>query len=257
MIPKIIHYCWFGDGQLTTLEKKCIASWKTNCPGYQIKLWNEKNFDANFCEFTKEAYRLGKYAFVADVARLYALNREGGVYVDTDMLVVGSLDPFLSHDFFTGEYRKGALNAAILGSINDNQIIKELLDYYKQLKFDFHNPITIPEVFDHFLLKNQSVKIHASHVFYPLPLERKEEDYRNYLTIDSVAVHLWNHSWKNEWSLLNEFRFFAALKFYIKNSIKYSEEYKNSNHHKLFFSKFWLKLKVYFYNLIFKKKTDE
>ncbi|WP_144603307.1 glycosyltransferase [Algoriphagus algorifonticola] len=254
MIPKIIHYCWFGSANPSALELKCMASWEKYCPDYQIKLWNEDNFNINYSEFTREAYSLGKYAFVSDVARLYALQQEGGVYLDTDMLIVGSLNSFLSHDLFTGEYKKGALNAAILGSKIGNQIVKELLDYYKKLEFDFHNPITIPEVFDHFLLKNQSVKIYASDVFYPLPLDKKEEDYRTYLTKDSVAVHLWNHSWKNEMSLLNEFKFIAALKFYITNSIKYGEEYKKSNQRKLFFSKFWLKLKVYFYSLIFKRK---
>ena len=75
MIPKTIHYCWFGKGEMTSLEKKCIASWKKYCPDYQIKLWNEENFPIDYCEFTKEAYRIGKYAFVSDVARLYAIQK--------------------------------------------------------------------------------------------------------------------------------------------------------------------------------------
>ena len=75
MIPKIIHYCWFGGKPLPELAKKCIASWKKYCPDYEIKEWNESNFDLNACTYVKEAYDSKKYAFVSDYARFDILYR--------------------------------------------------------------------------------------------------------------------------------------------------------------------------------------
>lgn len=254
MIPKIIHYCWFGPAKPSALELRCMASWKKYCPDYDIKLWNEDNFDVNYCEFTKEAYRLGKYAFVSDVARLYALQHEGGVYLDTDMLLLKNINEFLHDSFFTGEYKKGALNAAIIGSISNFQLIENLLTYYQQITFDFQKPKTIPEVFDNYIKSNSDVKIYSKEYFYPLPFDKKDKDYRTFLSNNSYAVHLWNHSWKDEMSLLNDFRFISALKVYLKNSRRYHHEYKAANRHSLFFSKFRLKLKAYIHQMIFTNK---
>lgn len=254
MIPKIIHYCWFGHAKLSDLELKCMASWKKHCPDYQIKLWNEDNFDVNYCEFTKEAYRLGKYAFVSDVARLYALQQEGGIYLDTDMLLVKSFSDLINQEFFLGDHIQGKIGLGIIGSVKNHDILNKVLVNYRNEQFNLIKPKLIPDLFDQLLQdERKSIRVYEPDYFYALPFEQKEKDFQEFLTNNSYAVHLWNHSWKNELSLLNDFKFFAALKFYINNSIKYSEEYKNSNQHKLFFSKFWLKLKVYFYNLIFKK----
>lgn len=92
MIPKIIHYCWFGRGGYPESVIKCIESWKKYCPDYEIIEWNEDNFDVNYNDFTKEAYEAKRYAFVSDVARLYALTQYGGVYVDTDVEIIRPLD---------------------------------------------------------------------------------------------------------------------------------------------------------------------
>ena len=85
MIPKIIHYCWFGRNPLTKMAKKCIASWRKYCPDYEIIEWNEDNFDIDYCPYVREAYDAKKWAFVSDVARLYALVKMGGIYMDTDV----------------------------------------------------------------------------------------------------------------------------------------------------------------------------
>ena len=94
MIPKIIHYCWFGRGEKPELAKRCIASWKKHCPDYEIKEWNEDNFDINSYPYAKEAYDKRRLAFVSDVVRLYALYQEGGIYMDTDVEVLKPLDRF-------------------------------------------------------------------------------------------------------------------------------------------------------------------
>ena len=102
MIPKIIHYCWFGPNKLNNTAINCIKSWKKNLPDYQIKLWNEKNVNLDI-PFVNKAYAANKYAFVSDYIRLWAIYNEGGIYLDTDMLVLKSLDPFLNYSCFLGK----------------------------------------------------------------------------------------------------------------------------------------------------------
>ena len=102
MIPKKIHYCWFGHGEMPKLAKKCIKSWNKYCPDYEIKEWNEDNFDIDKYPYVREAYDNRKFAFVTDVVRLYAIYTEGGIYMDTDVEVLKPLDPFLKHIAFSG-----------------------------------------------------------------------------------------------------------------------------------------------------------
>ena len=102
MIPKTIHYCWFGRGELTPLAKKCIASWRQFFPDYEIKEWNEDNFDVNIISYTADAYEAGKYAFVSDYARFWVLYHFGGVYFDTDVEVIRPIDSVLEKGPFMG-----------------------------------------------------------------------------------------------------------------------------------------------------------
>ena len=88
MIPKVIHYCWFGRNSLPESARKCIASWKQFLPGYEIKEWNEDNFDVNCIPYIKQAYEAGKFAFVSDYARFWVLYNHGGIYFDTDVEVI-------------------------------------------------------------------------------------------------------------------------------------------------------------------------
>lgn len=108
MIPKIVHYCWFGGAEMPPLVRWCMKSWKKHLPDYQFKLWNESNFDVASVPFVKEAYEARKYAFVADYVRLYALYTEGGIYLDSDERVLKPLDKFLHYDFVAAhEYHPG------------------------------------------------------------------------------------------------------------------------------------------------------
>ena len=102
MIPKIIHYCWFGRGPMPELSRKCIDSWHMHMPDYEFKLWNEDCFDISSNQYVKEAYEAKKYAFVSDYVRLLALYREGGIYMDTDVEVFKSYDPLLNLTGFIG-----------------------------------------------------------------------------------------------------------------------------------------------------------
>ncbi len=203
---------------MTELELGCIQSWKTILPEYEIKLWNEINFDFSTYAFSADAYKVGKYAFVADVCRLHALYQEGGIYLDTDMLVLKSLDDLLDSEFFLGEEREGIVNAAIVGSVKGNPLILDLLSKYGEINFKHEKPLDIP-TFLTLNLNKSAVKIYPAAYFYPIPFSKKGQDFRPHLQPETYAVHLWNHSWKTEWSHLHDKSFSKALKAYFERII--------------------------------------
>ena len=102
MIPKVIHYCWFGGSELPEYVERCIQSWKKFCPDYQIKRWDESNYNFEKYPFCREAYEKKKWAFVSDVARLDIVYSEGGIYLDTDVELIKSLDDLLIEHAFMG-----------------------------------------------------------------------------------------------------------------------------------------------------------
>ena len=130
MIPKIIHYCWFGRGEKPELAVKCIESWKKYLPDYEIKEWNEDNFDIAQNQYVKEAYDNRKFAFVTDYVRLYAIYHEGGVYMDTDVEVIGRYDQFLHHHAFSGFETDGNVPTGMMAAEKGSVWAKELLDQY-------------------------------------------------------------------------------------------------------------------------------
>lgn len=135
MIPKIIHYCWFGHGRKSEQIQKCIASWKKNLPDYEIVEWNESNFDVNVSIYSKQAYEARKWAFVSDYARLYVLKDRGGIYLDTDMEILKPLDEFLDGEMFLGFETNDIVQAGVIGACPKNQFIQELLSVYDSTNF--------------------------------------------------------------------------------------------------------------------------
>lgn len=135
MIPKKIHYCWFGGNPLPEDVKGYIASWRKYCPDYEIIEWNESNFDINCCAYVKEAYGAKKWAFVTDYVRLYALYHHGGIYMDTDVEVVKPLDELLKYSAFSGYESKTSIPTGTMGACRDNEWIKMLLDDYNDRHF--------------------------------------------------------------------------------------------------------------------------
>ena len=135
MIPKIIHYCWFGGNPLPVQAQKCIDSWKKYCPDYTIKQWDETNFDLSYCTYVKEAVESKKWAFVTDVVRLYALFNEGGVYMDSDVEVLKPLDDILKYKAISGFQDKDYIPTGIMASEKGHHLIKELLDQYNDIHF--------------------------------------------------------------------------------------------------------------------------
>lgn len=142
MIPKVIHYCWFGRNPLPELAVKCIASWKKYLPDYEIKEWNEDNFDVNSIPYTAEAYQAKKYAFVSDYARFWILYKYGGLYFDTDVEVIKNMDEIIARGPFMGcENKASGTNVASvapglgLGVNPGFALYKEMLEMYAGLHF--------------------------------------------------------------------------------------------------------------------------
>lgn len=200
MIPKIIHYCWFGSKPLSETAEQCIASWKKHLSDYEIVLWNEENSPMN-CPFVKSAYEAGKYAFVSDYVRLFAVYEHGGIYLDTDMLVLKRIDDFLHDGCFVGWQDDTYLNASIIGAEKGYTFLHELIQRYKKLQFSsqdislFTIPLVLTQAFQELSPK---VKVYPSEYFYPYPFEARTKGDTNiwkYLQDNSYTVHLWDGTW--------------------------------------------------------------
>jgi hypothetical protein len=134
MIPKIIHYCWFGGNPLPGLAQKCIASWRKYFPGYEIKEWNESNYDVHKIPYIDEAYTVKKYAFVSDYARFDILYQYGGIYFDTDVEVIKPFDDILSGGGFMGIESIGKVALGI-GCNAGLGIVYQILEFYARVHF--------------------------------------------------------------------------------------------------------------------------
>lgn len=208
MIPKVIHYCWFGHGKMPRLARKCIRSWRKYLPDYQIKEWNEDNFDLSLFPYAKEAYEMRKFAFVTDVVRLYALYHEGGIYMDTDVQVLKSLDPYLHHTAFSGFENATQVPTGIMASEKGGKWAKENLDYYEGRHFVNEKGemdlVTNVETITDYMLKQGLVQNNTYQDFpglitlYPNDFfcPKCYQDNKIYLTGNSVTIHHFNASWK-------------------------------------------------------------
>ena len=208
MIPKTIHYCWFGRGKMPKLAKKCIKSWKKYCPDYTIKEWNEDNFDLDMYPYVREAYDNRKFAYVTDVVRLYALYHEGGIYMDTDVEVLKPLDSYLKHIAFSGFENSTQVPTGIMASEKGGKWAKENLDYYEGRHFVdkngqinmVTNVLTITDyMLRHGLIQNNTYQDFPGLItFYPNDYfcPKSYKDGKIYLTNNTVTIHHFSGSWK-------------------------------------------------------------
>jgi len=144
MIPKKIHYCWFGRGEKPKLAQKCIASWKKFCPDYEIIEWNEDNFDINSTPYTRYCYDQKKWAFLSDFVRLLVVYQHGGIYFDTDVELLCSLDKLLGYEaFFAFENSQYVASGLGFGAEAGHKTVEAMIEQYRQLKQDQQGAIEI------------------------------------------------------------------------------------------------------------------
>lgn len=144
MIPKIIHYCWFGRGEKPVLAKRCIESWKKYCPDYEIIEWNEDNFDLSYCAYTRYCYDNKKWAFLSDLVRLLVVEKHGGIYFDTDVEVISSFDDLLENEaFYAFENDKHVASGLGFGAVAGHQTVISMIEEYKKLSCDNKGNIEI------------------------------------------------------------------------------------------------------------------
>ena len=208
MIPKIIHYCWFGRGEMPKLMKKCLKSWKKYCPDWKVVRWDEENFDVNSTLWTKQAYEEKKYAFVSDYVRMKALYEMGGVYLDTDVELVQGIDEFLKHDAFVGFESPDAVQTGVMASVAGQPMIKEWLDWYTDRPYLVDGkPNMNPNVFfvtdslkkrglklDDTMQNIDGMVIFPQTYFCPLSLVEVEKK----ITKDTHAIHHFTSTWRTE-----------------------------------------------------------
>ena len=225
-IPKIIHYCWFGENPISDDLKEYMATWKKYCPDYEIIEWNESNFDINSNTYVKEAYDAKKWAFVSDYVRLYVLCKFGGVYMDTDVELVSNIDKFLEHDAFSGFESTNYVPTGIMACKKGFQLFKEFLDYYNDKHFinedgsyDLNaNVYVMTEICKKYGLKlNDTYQVIEGFVLYPHDVFcPKTSELEINITENTAAIHHFKGSWLND-------KFLARLELRKKLHAKYGK----------------------------------
>jgi mannosyltransferase OCH1-like enzyme len=176
-----------------------MESWKQFCPDFEIIEWNESNSKSFQNKFYKDAIRKKKYAFASDCIRVQALYEKGGIYLDTDMLLLKPVDILLNNKFFTGLEVADRPAYGFFGSVPGHPFLKHMVAFYKSTEFNQFAPPVITHAFSA-VINEQSLgpndTIFPTPFFYAVPYEKRDEDYSQFITKDAYAVHLWDHSWK-------------------------------------------------------------
>lgn len=236
-MEKIIHYCWFGGNKKPKNLKKYFKTWKKYLPDYEIMEWNEENFDVNLTEFSKAAYEAKKWAFVSDVARIYALKEHGGIYFDTDIEVTKNIDKILENEIWLGREEDKFLATAMIGvKEKNNKHINNIWETYRQAKFnpDDLYSVTSPKVVTGYFRelglteKNEcqvledDIHIYAKDYFNPKTYDGNNQVF----TENTCIIHHFDASWTDLdekiaiWFVRKKMGFMAKHVFSISNKLK-------------------------------------
>ena len=228
MIPKIIHYCWFGRRPKPQKVLGYIETWKKYFPDFEIKEWNEDNFDINMMPYTKEAYFAKKYAFVSDVARLYALNKCGGIYFDTDIRVLKRFsDDLLNSDGFLGFEHEQYVTTGVMASNTNNALLEEIFSNYLVRRFfsgfKYDETTNVSFITNFFkskgLVCDNKMKYFKGFVFLP-QVYLCANDWRTkrlYNNNDTYTIHEFSYTWGNSSRLRKRIvQLLTILKYQIR-----------------------------------------
>lgn len=212
MIPRIIHYCWFGHNSLPEASRKCMHTWQKKCPNYEIREWNEDTFDLTQCpRYVQQAYEAGKWAFVSDYVRLYVVYKFGGIYLDTDIELRKSLDELLRYRAFFGFEEGKYINTGLgFGAEAGCEILVELMQDYQEIPFIRSDgtqdttpcPKRNTAVFlRHGLRQDDTRQILAGNILilptiYLCPIEYRTNKMRH--SLRTISIHHYSASWHTE-----------------------------------------------------------
>lgn len=207
MIPKIIHYCWFGRNEMPESARKCIESWKKYCPDYKIIEWNEDNYDVHKNRYMSDAYKNKKWGFVPDYARLDIIHEYGGIYMDTDVELIKPIDDLLKYDSYAGLEEPGTVAFGLgFGAEKGNHLVKEMMNSYENLSFYngdgslnlVPSPVYQTRVLKHHGLSdvNENQIVEGMHIFatdYFCPIEFSTNIM--HITSNTRSIHYFTASW--------------------------------------------------------------
>lgn len=206
MIPKILHYCWFGGKPLPESVKRHVDGWRKLLPDWEIMCWDESSFNPDNYIYSKEAMAMKSWAFVSDVCRMYALWHFGGVYLDTDLELITSLDSVLDNSTFLGVESDQLPGMAVIGAMPQTHWIGEFLKLYSKRHFIncFGHPTRTPNpiLFSRYLTPklndSDRLTLYPSDVFYPII----DDEGRIYITPDTMAIHHYYASWRKKRNII-------------------------------------------------------
>jgi len=228
MIPKTIHYVWVGGKEKPKDIQRCMKTWKKHLKGYEIKEWNESNFDINSHPFVKKAYEAKKWAFVSDYIRAYAIYNEGGIYLDTDVLVLKPFDEMLEHKAFVGFENPNYPFTAVFGAEKGHPFVKDMLDYYDGLdiefKFEDNNTLSVSNL----LITKYNCEIGNKEQMLDTGIKVYPDDILCNASERCYSIHVFSGSWldKKNQTKRKLARFFR-LRLTTHRRIKLYNKYKN------------------------------
>lgn len=223
VIPKKIHYVWVGGNEKSKEIKKCMKTWKKHLSDYEIIEWNEKNFDIDKHHFTRDAYKMKKWAFVSDYIRAKVLYEEGGIYLDTDVILLNNFDNFLNEDAFLGFENDNYIFTAVIGTKPGHPFMKDVLNYYDRVNFEYNRENEMDFV-------NTKIFTNILKSKYNLKLNNQDQLLKNNIKVyndkilcnpskSSISIHVFTGTWmENKHSI--KFKIVKFIKLRLTNSFK-------------------------------------
>lgn len=235
MIPRRIHYCWFGKKPLTKEALRCIESWKKFCPDYEIIRWDERNYNIGKNHYARELYRNKKWAFLTDYARLDVVYEYGGIYLDTDVELLKPLDELLTNEAFFGMEQPGRVNTGIgFGAVAHHPLIEENKKRYENESFILKNgkikkvicvEVTTEILNKYGLISGNTVQelpyntvIYPTEYFCPLKMGTNKVN----ITSNTYSIHHFDGSWKSNSQLMRKINYYSIpFKQAIKRTLRH------------------------------------